>query len=364
MRMPRCLPAIVVAGLLSYGPTCVAAQRTFVASNGIDSHPCSVTEPCRSFTTALAHTDDDGEIIVKDSAGYGPVAIAQSVKIFAPPGVYAGITVFSGDGVVVNGTSAVSVVLRGLTINGQGGSHGIYFVNGGSLAIEDSIIEGMKQNGVIIAAHSSRSTLRNVTVRNNPGVGVSIFAVAAQARVDIDAVHVEGNGGDGLFVGTGARVTIRNSTFSRNAGNGIEMLLLFAGLSSQLSVTMSSITLNSGIGISITHPGSGHQIDAHLSDNVIAENFDTGIQVKGPASGMARTQVALVGNRLFSNQGGGVYFLDPSGASVFGWVTRNTAFHHPPPGDFRNEVLAPATVTTHGQNVGTTSGTFSPGSTF
>ena len=68
----------------------IAAQRTFVASTGLDTHPCSISTPCRSFGTAIAHTDDNGEIIVLDSAGYGTVTIAKSVSIIAPPGIYAG----------------------------------------------------------------------------------------------------------------------------------------------------------------------------------------------------------------------------------------------------------------------------------
>ncbi len=52
------------------------------------------------------------------------VAIGQSVSIVAPPGVYAGISVPSGAGVSVSG-SGLRVVLRGLTINGQGGSVGV-----------------------------------------------------------------------------------------------------------------------------------------------------------------------------------------------------------------------------------------------
>jgi hypothetical protein len=73
-----------------------AAQRTFVASTGLDVNPCSITQPCRAFAAALALTDPDGEIIVKDSAGYGRVTIDRSVTITSPPGIYAGISVLAG----------------------------------------------------------------------------------------------------------------------------------------------------------------------------------------------------------------------------------------------------------------------------
>jgi hypothetical protein len=57
-----------------------AAQRTFVASNGTDANSCSITAPCRSFAAAVAQTLAGGEVIVQDSAGYGPVTVAQSVS--------------------------------------------------------------------------------------------------------------------------------------------------------------------------------------------------------------------------------------------------------------------------------------------
>ena len=63
---------------------------------------CSLAFPCRSFDAAIAQTLLGGEVIVLDSAGYGPAVISQSVSIIAPPGVYGGVTVFSGTGLVVS----------------------------------------------------------------------------------------------------------------------------------------------------------------------------------------------------------------------------------------------------------------------
>ena len=77
-----------------------------------------------------------------DSAGYGPVVINKSVSIISPPGVYAGITVFSGDGVVVAG-GGIKVVLRGLSINGQGGNRGIFYTLATELVVERCAISNM-----------------------------------------------------------------------------------------------------------------------------------------------------------------------------------------------------------------------------
>ena len=86
-RMRFCAAIALLALAIGVGPAWATAQRTFVASYGIDTHPCSRTQPCRSFGTALAQTNASGEIIVLDSAGYGTVTITKSVSIIAPEGV-------------------------------------------------------------------------------------------------------------------------------------------------------------------------------------------------------------------------------------------------------------------------------------
>ena len=133
-RIARGMPAIVLVCLIAAaaGTAHAQVQRTFVKSTGNDGNPCSLTAPCRGFAAALAQTAANGEIIVLDSAGYGAVTISQSVSIIAPPGVYAGISVFSGTGIAITGTN-VRVVLKGLSINGQGGSNGIVFSGSGTL---------------------------------------------------------------------------------------------------------------------------------------------------------------------------------------------------------------------------------------
>src|SRR5206468_1534427 len=109
-----------------------------VASYGLTANTalnCSIAKPCRQFSEAVGVTSLGGEVIVLDSAGYGPVTITQSVTITAPAGVYAGISVFSGTGVTVDGTG-IEVTLEGLTITGLGGTDGIDFLHGATLKIE------------------------------------------------------------------------------------------------------------------------------------------------------------------------------------------------------------------------------------
>src|SRR5207245_7143697 len=127
--------AVLAAGSFASGRapaaahrTAALAQRTFVsAATGNDANPCTRTAPCRNFAAAIAQTSPGGEVIVLDSGGYGTFTIAQAISIIAPPGVYAGISVFAGTGITISAGASDVVTLRGLTLTGLGGFAGIDF---------------------------------------------------------------------------------------------------------------------------------------------------------------------------------------------------------------------------------------------
>jgi len=216
--MARHALTLAVAALLALSASraFATAQRTFVASSGNDANPCSLVAPCRGFTAALAQTSPNGEIVVLDSAGYGTVAIAQSVAINAPAGVYAGISVLSfGPGVAISGTG-LKVVLRGLTINGFGGAYGIRVLSGSSgseLVVEGCEISGFNY-GVLVDS-AATVAITDTIVRNNLW---------------------------GIFVGNGATVTVARSSVLLNQN---EAIMIYGpappGLPSSIVVTDSVI---------------------------------------------------------------------------------------------------------------------------
>src|SRR6185369_8943668 len=108
--------SVFAAMLVTAGPALAAGQRSFVATGGVDNPVCSLAAPCRSFGAAVTATNAGGEVIVLDSGGYGPVTITKAIALIAPPGVYAGVSVLSGDGVTVTTSAAGDrVTLDGLT---------------------------------------------------------------------------------------------------------------------------------------------------------------------------------------------------------------------------------------------------------
>jgi parallel beta helix pectate lyase-like protein len=242
-----------------------AVPRVFVSGLGNDANPGSITSPKRSFTSALTVTDPAGEIIVLDSAGYGPVTINQAVSIIAPPGVYAGITVTAGDGITVTAGAVDAVILRGLTINGGGGgTNGINFTAGGDLHVDNCVINGNSTglgfginssstgrlsvadtvsrgcntgihvssgrlsatrcrlerngNGIILESRAKGSISQCVVSGNNvPGISVGNFTVGEGGELNVDDCLIANNGSAGVQASTGGLIRISNSTVTDNA---------------------------------------------------------------------------------------------------------------------------------------------------
>lgn len=296
-----------------------AAQRTFVASTGADSNPCSINLPCRSFATAIAQTLAGGEVIVQDSAGYGTVTISKSVSILAPPGIYAGISVPAGqNGVTVNGSSIV-VVLRGLSINGIGGVNGIQFVQGARLRVQGCVVSNVAGSGILLQASGSETLLVDTIVRDNAQTGV---AVTTDASAVLESVKVQHNGGDGLFVlavASKATATIRDSVFSHNGQGGIAAVRGNSAASTEVMVETSSISNNGGDGLFIGGITDGY-VHVSVSRSAIAHNGLSGVSVFDGTGSGGLVLATLIGNRFHNN--GSAVKVD--GASAHSLLSANT----------------------------------------
>jgi len=199
-----------------------AGQRSFVSGSGVDAGTCTPAVPCRSFGYAITQTNSGGEVIVLDSAGYGPVAITKSVSIIAPAGVYAGITVpASGTGVTI-ATAGIKVALRGLTINSTGASgYGIRMTNGDELVVDNCVVSNFADF--------------------NSGIAVSI-ETAAIAKI---AGTVISDSSFGVVAGFGVTMNITNSQVINSIREGIEINGGAAGTTTNVFI---DDTLATGIG--------------------------------------------------------------------------------------------------------------------
>ena len=255
------------------------ALRTFVASTGLDTNPCSRTSPCRSFAAALVQTSPKGEIIVLDSAGYGPVTIAQSVTITTPLGVYAGITNASGDGITISGTTDTDiVVLHGLTINGGGtGNFGINAGNGmpginiGELHIENCVITAFTNSGVsFVPIATAFLRVRDTVIRSIANFGLIVGTTGnGIAKVSVARSEASRNGFAGFaFFGSGAAAVLHDCVLDGNTN----------AVTSQNS---SSVDVNA---CTISHSSIGISNDGtatiRVANTVIVENL-TGLSGTG-----------------------------------------------------------------------------------
>ena len=308
----RVLFRFVVAALVFTAVPALAAlpQRTFVASTGNDANPCSITSPCRGFAAAVALTNAGGEVIVLDSAGYGPVAITQSVSIIAPAGVYAGISVTTGDGITVNAGAADKVVLRGLIINGQGGAYGIRVSAGKQINIEDCTIGNLATAGILVeggtVTHIARTVVRGVT---NFGIWASPSSAVTLALTVTDSDVTDNGNAAGIYIapvvpGSVVNAALTRVTSSNNAGSGFGVNTNSAGTAT-LALQDSSGNGNGGTGVFV----SGTNAIAIVSGSSFASN--TAADLGQFPGGVLRT----AGNNALTGRGA---------ADVAGSLTTNT----------------------------------------
>jgi len=303
-----------VFSVLAVADASATVQRTFVASTGNDVNLCSLAQPCRGFARAMTQTGPSGEVIVLDSAGYGPVTITKSVSLIAPAGIYAGITVSSGDGITVNAPGA-TVVLRGLSINGQGGFSGVNLLSAARLRIESCIISKMAVDGVMHSAPGAELIVLDTIIRDNGGSGIG---GDVDASVVLDHVRSEHNGTNGFYMASvtlEARAMISDSVFAFNGANGVWVAAPNSG-DMFAQIERSVVADNVGVGIKI---GAGHfgttGANAVLTRNAIHRNGGDAVQVTGTGSAHA-----MVTDNAFSNN----TLLRADGCCAFVTASANT----------------------------------------
>ena len=225
----RCLPGLLALGLLLTAAPAAWAQlpKIFVASTGLDTNSGARNAPMRSFTAAQSAVAAGGEIVVLDTAGYGPFTITKALSVTVPPGVSGFVTVTDGtDGITIAAGATDAVVLRGLIVEGVGtqGEFGIVANSVGSLSVQDCSVSNfyigvlqstsgsskLKVNGGLIS-----NTIYGVV--NEPQSGSPVLSAV------ITNCQIEGAGTGGLAgesdAGT-AILTASHCTFT-NCGTGL-----------------------------------------------------------------------------------------------------------------------------------------------
>ena len=233
-------------------------QRAFVsARNGNDANQaaspaCSITLPCRNFNVAISKVKSGGEVVALGSGDYAPITINKAVTLTGPATVYAAIPATAGSSAITvnaaGGTNGDTVVLKGMTLIGLGGSQGLNVTSVGNLRVEGCVISGFTDAGINVnlAAAGTRITITDTITRSNGVVGVVIASSAGLVRATIDNSRSEDNGVNGFYAANNSDVTINRSFASGNSGGvGFFASGSGAGVSSQLSCKQCVASKNS-----------------------------------------------------------------------------------------------------------------------
>jgi copper-binding protein NosD len=269
----RSLILLVVVGSVSAvtAQAGVLAQRTFVSRDGLDTNACTFSAPCRNFSAAVDQTIAGGEVVVLDSAGYGPVTLAKSISLISPAGVYAGISTGSGVAITIAGTAATDIIiLKGLTLEGRGSALTGVELNNNPLAalhVEDCVLHGFVNWAIhdVPSTDGSQLYVRDTTARES-GNGIEIDgATGITPFASIDHCRADRNQTSGFVIREAVGV-ISDSVAAGNASSGIGVSgsILHGG---EVTVT-NCIVAKSSFGIT-TAPGFG---TARLANNTIIGN--------------------------------------------------------------------------------------------
>lgn len=264
------------------------ATRTWVSGVGDDANPCSRTAPCKTFAGAISKTAAGGEINCLDPGGFGAVTITKSIAIDCHH-TMGGILAASVNGVIINALSTDEIILRGLDINGGGGAgglDGVRFLAGGSLHIEDTVINNMT-NAVNVGLNQAANAevyVTNSYFRNNSNVGIFVSNSGTGVVNMVVERTTSENNVFGMIGRNNSRITTRDSVFAGNSTTGVLSEVLTAGPISVINVINSVVTGN-GTGLSAGTSAAANQGNLRVSGSTISFNA-TGVTA---GNGLANT---------------------------------------------------------------------------
>jgi hypothetical protein len=287
---------LVVCSLLVFGASLANAQatRTWVSGVGDDVNPCSRTAPCKTFAGAISKTFINGEIDVLDPGSFGGLTITKSLtvdgsKMFA--GVLAsGFTGFTINLTDMSGNDPNKIVrLRGIRVNGAGASGtvgtrtGIRGINISSsnpaqprVILEDMVIDGFANEGILFASNGGNLTISNSTITNNGTAGVRADSAGANTNfVTITNSRLDQNVQEGLRVEDRVKATMTSSSASSNGLNGVTNISSAAA--SEVNVDNSTIANNGQNGVISVNATS----TIRISGNEITNNVTNGLSLSG-----------------------------------------------------------------------------------
>jgi hypothetical protein len=255
--------------------------RAYLASDGLDTNPCTLPQPCRLLPAALAAVASGGEIWMLDSANYntGQVNITKSITIQAIPGAIGSVIFTTGSAISIN-TPDIRVTLRNLTIAPltSGGIDGIQIGSaaaGATINVESCQIARVPNNIGIRMVGNAKLHLQDSVLRDN-WYGIQV----TNGTATISRSQVIGSSNVGVHIATtgplmNPAVHVDNSTISGNY-YGVVTYAAGGGVA-RAYVTRSVVSANTFDGIRVFSDGAVADALTEVSESVANGNGDYGM---------------------------------------------------------------------------------------
>lgn len=273
MKALRIIYIAIAVALMSHTAAALAT-RTWVSGVGNDTNPCTRSQPCQTFATAITKTAAGGEIDALDAGPYDAVTITKAITINGGGGTVASIVSTGTNAINIQAGSSDVVTLRNLTINGFAtGTNGIQFASGKELHVENCVVFGFTSVGIYINVTAAAQVTVESTISRDNEWGFRSVMTAFNTTVSVNVVR---------------------SSFPSNAFG------IWADNNSNVTVTNSDASGNSTLGFIAQATGSGATAVLNLSGSNSANN-DIGVQSGG---GLGNSIVNLCSDTLFNNATG------------------------------------------------------------
>jgi hypothetical protein len=275
--------SVMIVVLLACGAAARAQSQVFVsAATGNDANQCTRSMPCLTLAGGLTHVQAGGTVTALDSGEYGSMTVNQSVQIEAAPGVRASVTATGASyGVTVNAGTSNVVVLRGLRIGG--GYYGVYFNGAGTLDVEDCVLDGSTNGGIMFLPNAaSQLFVNNTTVRNTTnGTGIQVQSDSGLARATISHCLIEKSSNAGVSALNYAAVTVRDTVVTGNTTAGFLTNSYTSGATTEMSIE-NCLATGGKFGIEAVNSNTGAQLIS-VSRSISAGNY-YGIYAGNPST--------------------------------------------------------------------------------
>jgi hypothetical protein len=222
--------ALIVTAIASL-PVHAQPLRVFVSGLGLDTNPCTVTQPCRTFQQAYNTAAANGEIEVLDPAGYGPLTITHGISIQGHG--WGGISYTNSScnvcaAITISVTTSDPVTLNGLVLDGAGPggqmTNGIWITSAPSVQILNTVVRhfyiGISDQPTTITTNGSNLLIEDTIASDNVTTGISMAANGGSIKATLSRITANNNQ-TGIATGGPVNMTIANSVMSNNRGQGL-----------------------------------------------------------------------------------------------------------------------------------------------